>query len=42
MKSFNKSLLKRKALSMRKTMIKMGFNCGTSAHFGGGFQWLKF
>lgn len=41
MKPFNKSLLKRKALSMRKTMIKMGFNCGTSAHFGGGLSMVE-
>ncbi len=41
MKDFNKTRLEKISLNVRKTIIEMGFNCGTSAHFGGGLSMVE-
>tara|TARA_B100000900_G_scaffold400922_1_gene405046 strand:- start:7872 stop:8696 length:825 start_codon:yes stop_codon:yes gene_type:complete len=41
MKKFNQKKLENKAKSIRKIMIDMGYNCGTSAHFGGGLSMVE-
>jgi transketolase len=40
-KNSNESQLKETALEIRKVMIDMGYNCGTSAHFGGGLSMVE-
>lgn len=40
-KNFSESQLKETALEIRKVMIDMGYNCGTSAHFGGGLSMVE-
>ena len=38
---FSQKRLSQLSLQMRKTMIQMGYDCGTSAHFGGGLSMVE-
>ena len=38
---FSQKRLTQLTLQMRKTMIQMGYDCGTSAHFGGGLSMVE-
>jgi transketolase len=38
---FSNKRLSYLSLQMRKTMIQMGYDCGTSAHFGGGLSMVE-
>jgi transketolase len=40
-KNSSENQLKETALEIRKVMIDMGYNCGTSAHFGGGLSMVE-